>query len=980
MVDQLLNYLLQTLSPDAQIRRQAEKLIENCQNQPGFIQQLLQLIQQENLPDPTVKLCAAVAFKNFIKKHWPLDDDPQANKINDQDRQYCKNVIITLMLQSEDKVQKQLSEAVSLIGREDFPEKWPNLLENMILKLNESCQQYNFRVITGILQTADSLFKRYQYETKSEELWKEIKFVLDTFAKPFTELFLWITKLIPQHVNNKQNMKVLFQSLVYCSEIFLSLNSQDLAEFFEDNMQVWMENFVQLLAFKSEVLETDNDEEPGILENLKSQICDCIVLFAQLYSTEFESYIPGFVQQVWSLLDATDNKVKYDVMVFNAIKFLCTVADLGLQKGIFEKELILQQMCSRVIIPNMEFRQLEEELFEDNPEEYIRRDVEGADVQTRRRAACDLVKSLARYFEKPMTEVFSKYIETMLLNYQQNPQGNWKSKNAAIYLVTSLVVKGSSVRLGTTSTNDLIDISSFFNNVIRPELERKDINELPVLKADALKYVVIFRNQLSINEILVPLFPQIIQHLKSPIVVIHSYAAICIEKILTLRESPSSNVTLIKPEHFESHSLPMLEGLFNVLQMPGSQENEYAIKAILRTFSLLRERLLPYFNVILPKLTEKVTQVSKNPSKPNFNHYLFETLSLSIRIACSNSNSSVHSFEQALFPIFQIILVQEIQEFNPYAFQILALLLEQYNQEAIPDPYMELFPFLLVPFLWEKANFTPLTSLILGYVRNCSKKIIDMGKLEPLLGVFQKLIASKLNDHLGFKIINYLIIFSEPGSISPPLLKQIFLVLFQRLTHSKTTKYVRSLLVFLSLFVHKFGPQALYEMIESLQQKMFRMVIEKLFIADSQKVTGIIDRKTVCIGATRILTDLDQMLNEPDLATLWPQLLQVIIAVFELPQEASESQDASDHFIELEEMENSQFTGYQATYSKLTFATIPERDLISDIPDPKLFLAHKLQQLSMKYPGKITSLIQSMEPVAMKFLQNYLIQANVILS
>jgi len=52
----------------------------------------------------------------------------------------------------------------------------------------------------------------------------------------------------------------------------------------------------------------------------------------------------------------------------------------------------------------------DEELFEDNPEEYIRRDIEGSDVDTRRRAACDLVKALSRYFEPQITEVFGQYI------------------------------------------------------------------------------------------------------------------------------------------------------------------------------------------------------------------------------------------------------------------------------------------------------------------------------------------------------------------------------------------------------------------------------------------------------------------------------------------------------------------------------------------------------------------------------------------
>lgn len=45
-------------------------------------------------------------------------------------------------------------------------------------------------MINGVLQTAHSLFKRYRFEFKSQELWEEIKFVLDKLAKPLTDLLL----------------------------------------------------------------------------------------------------------------------------------------------------------------------------------------------------------------------------------------------------------------------------------------------------------------------------------------------------------------------------------------------------------------------------------------------------------------------------------------------------------------------------------------------------------------------------------------------------------------------------------------------------------------------------------------------------------------------------------------------------------------------------------------------------------------------
>lgn len=44
--------------------------------------------------------------------------------------------------------------------------------------------------INGALETAHSLFRKYRFELKSQKLWTELKFVLDTLAKPLTELFV----------------------------------------------------------------------------------------------------------------------------------------------------------------------------------------------------------------------------------------------------------------------------------------------------------------------------------------------------------------------------------------------------------------------------------------------------------------------------------------------------------------------------------------------------------------------------------------------------------------------------------------------------------------------------------------------------------------------------------------------------------------------------------------------------------------------
>ena len=99
----------------------------------------------------------------------------------------------------------------------------------------------------------------------------------------------------------------------------------------------------------------------------------------------------------------------------------------------------------------------------------------------------------------------------------------------------------------------------------------------------------------------------------------------------------------------------------------------------------------------------------------------------------------------------------------PYVFQILALLLELQTAPDVPESYMALFPCLLAPVLFERqANIHPLNRLLQAFVSHGSHQIIAQDKVSGLLGVFQKLIASKANDHEGFLLIQSITEFFPP--------------------------------------------------------------------------------------------------------------------------------------------------------------------------------------------------------------------------
>ena len=72
-----------------------------------------------------------------------------------------------------------------------------------------------------------------------------------------------------------------------------------------------------------------------------------------------------------------------------------------------------------------------------------------------------------------------------------------------------------------------------------------------------------------------------------------------------------------------------------------------------------------------------LVEVCKNPKNPGFNHYLFESVAALIRHAVGGSGGTtaaaagmIETFEAMLFPAFNLVLQQDVQEFHPYVFQV----------------------------------------------------------------------------------------------------------------------------------------------------------------------------------------------------------------------------------------------------------------------------------------------------------------------
>lgn len=76
------------------------------------------------------------------------------------------------MLSTPARVRAQLSEALSVISGHDFPARWPALLPELIQRLKSG----SAAEVQGVLETANSIYKRYRNAFMSDALSRELAY------------------------------------------------------------------------------------------------------------------------------------------------------------------------------------------------------------------------------------------------------------------------------------------------------------------------------------------------------------------------------------------------------------------------------------------------------------------------------------------------------------------------------------------------------------------------------------------------------------------------------------------------------------------------------------------------------------------------------------------------------------------------------------------------------------------------------------
>lgn len=839
----LLNIVVACASQNVETMKQATIALEAIKLTGNFINGLLQIIGRLEL-DATVRLQAAIILKNEAKKRWDLPADEGG--IPDSEKSFVRDNILVAHTHSERSIQRITLEVIYLISLNDFPTPW----ENLLVQLQNHLTSVDAAGRAVIVEVMDKIMSRYQLVTTvNEEILIELKdLVLPALFN--TNSALNIVLLAQQSaeallgsVNNtsvltSDQVKMVVNVLKSCVTICCAICCIDIAEQIEDALPTLIPQLNQTLMISPTTapLKSTNPSQPGILEDLQKTILEFYTTLINKYSEVSAKYAKDLTTASLFAVTRCSQFEGGDSLVASGVTLISAIATLkwGVEKDPFSESSALQELTDRVIIPNVMLRDCDEELFNESPSEFITRDLEDADQDTRRRAALDLIRAIQKDASRrvPMTSIVISRVQLLM----QAPEAEYRQREAAICLVSALAAVTESRICGVTEMNKEFPFAEVLSAIVIPILGKEGVNVNPTLACASLKFIGSFRNQLS-NRELTEILPVLAKHLISNDAAIRSYAAHAMEKVLFANEKYSqvdrfttSNARLRSPEVLAQISSLVPHTLRAALNTSGDIPcDPEQMKLLWRTIAIIGRAPIDAANQTVECMESLITMATRiigghQKVAPKYHHFLFESLAVCIGILAnaaqldpSMAPIAFGKVQSSLLPTIMDVLSKgdADSDYIPYALQILQVILScctSPHASALIGAITPVLKPVLSASLWQssKANAAALSALIVAFFERPDMHQELIALLPDVFARFKFALCTRKLEPFAFHVLYALIKNLSFEVWAPRYLRPLLSELLARLSATKGAIEIRArTFVAISTIICSNGPDIL---------------------------------------------------------------------------------------------------------------------------------------------------------------------------
>uniref|UniRef100_A0A7N8XLP3 Importin 7 n=1 Tax=Mastacembelus armatus TaxID=205130 RepID=A0A7N8XLP3_9TELE len=325
-----------------------------------------------------VSICV-IYLKNMITQHWNDGDcsatETPVSNIPDEDRQFIRDNIVEAIIHSPERIRVQLTTCIHHMIKHDYPGKWTTIVD----KIGFYLQSDNSAGWLGILLCLYQLVKNYEYKKPEER--QPLVAAMHIFMPMLKERFI---QLLPEHSSDsvliqKQIFKILYALFQYNLPLEL-INRQNLTE--------WMEILKTVVDrdVPPETMQIDEDERPELpWWKCKKWALHILARLFERYGSpgnttkEYTQFADLFLKEYAVSAQQVLLKVLYQYkekqyVAPRVLQQTLNYINQGIAHALTWKNLKLhiQGIIQDVVFPLMCYTDSDEELWQEDPYEYIR--------------------------------------------------------------------------------------------------------------------------------------------------------------------------------------------------------------------------------------------------------------------------------------------------------------------------------------------------------------------------------------------------------------------------------------------------------------------------------------------------------------------------------------------------------------------------------------------------------------------------------
>uniref|UniRef100_A0A8C2XRE3 Importin 7 n=1 Tax=Cyclopterus lumpus TaxID=8103 RepID=A0A8C2XRE3_CYCLU len=320
-----------------------------------------------------------IYLKNMITQHWSDGDgsgtETPVNNIPDEDRLFIRDNIVEAIIHSPERIRVQLTTCIHHMIKHDYPGKWTTIVD----KIGFYLQSDNSAGWLGILLCLYQLVKNYEYKKPEER--QPLVAAMHIFMPMLKERFI---QLLPDHSSDsvliqKQIFKILYALFQYNLPLEL-INRQNLTE--------WMEILKTVVDrdVPPETMQIDEDERPELpWWKCKKWALHILARLFERYGSpgnttkEYAEFAELFLKEYAVPAQQVLLKVLYQYkekqyVAPRVLQQTLNYINQGIAHALTWRNLKphIQGIIQDVVFPLMCYTDSDEELWQEDPYEYIR--------------------------------------------------------------------------------------------------------------------------------------------------------------------------------------------------------------------------------------------------------------------------------------------------------------------------------------------------------------------------------------------------------------------------------------------------------------------------------------------------------------------------------------------------------------------------------------------------------------------------------